>query len=158
MVWAEPCAVEPGSMPDVIVCHNIAGDRINLARVSGRDGRVLWDVTVSDGLRVMDLWSRLVGDLDGDGSNDAALLISRLPGSPQIFFSHTLFAVSLRTGKQLWSRELENGATPGELQFGDLDGDKRPDVIVPRRHHRRKNRHAENSRVRRARRQGSLEL
>ena len=52
--WATPCAVLPNGTPDLFVSHSIGPSSRNLARVSGRDGRVIWDLTLSENVFFLD--------------------------------------------------------------------------------------------------------
>ncbi len=130
--WVEPRTVEPGGKPDLIVRGSVPfGCR--LSRISGRDGRILWDVPFSDQMSsevFSGKQSHLFDDLDGDGCLDAlVVLYSDTAGEPV----YTLLAVSLRDGKRLWSQPLRfrfDIDSAGELRIGDVDGDKRPDVVA----------------------------
>ena len=128
--WAEPCVVEANGTPDVIVGLNVAGARCSLARVSGRDGRVRWEAALSDAKVGYGGWVRFFDDFDGDGSADALVLLPGVPNMPRS--DHALVAISLRTGKQLWSQELHYmfPSYAGEPHVGDVDGDGRPDVVT----------------------------
>ena len=133
--------------PDVIVRHGSPFVRIKsvdghaagptkprLTRVSGRDGRILWDVPLSEeqdpnnNIYVPDPG---FADLDGDGALDVVLALGGAPGTGRP--DHELRAVSLEEGRQLWSLHLDfknSFMTNPQLAVADLDGDKRPDVVV----------------------------
>ncbi len=129
--WVEPCVVEPHGAPDLIAGYSF-GQASRLARVSGRDGRIIWDVAVSENAFPAHLLGTPVrgfDDLDGDGGMDAvvgswSLSVSSPP------FSHRLVAVSLRDGKMLWSHAVGYDM-PNDLEIlvGDVNGDKRADVV-----------------------------
>ena len=130
VIWAEACVVEPKGRPDLIVSQYALLGRASLARVSGRDGRVLWEVELPDGRFRFADWPHFFGDLDGDGGLDALELIP-----PQGIGSgdHSLVAVSLRDGKRLWSANLTIGLPLGDWRkicVGDVDGDGRSEVVV----------------------------
>ncbi len=76
--WTEVRVVDANDKPDVIAGHGVPGGLYYLARVAGRDGRIVWDVAVSDGALRYGEWLRFFDDLDGDGGLDALVL---LPGS-----------------------------------------------------------------------------
>ena len=138
--------VEPGGAPDLIVCHRgsyfgpgaimpagaagVVWER--LARLSGRDGRVIWDVRLSEkdgGTSLVDVARRDEFDLDGDGGRDIVMGPS---GSPNVDESdRTLIAISLRDGKRIWSRPLENSfSTRFEIRVAAGEGPGRRNVIV----------------------------
>ena len=143
--WVEAQMVEPGGARDLLVRHGNTSlksgtapaarrppARPSLARISGRDGRVLWDVNLTDRLEPNDseyVPPQRFGDLDGDGALDMvqAIAPSTRGGDP----GFELLAVSLRDGKRLWSRPLRFQANfVGQIHLGDLDGDRRPEVAV----------------------------
>ncbi len=131
--WLEPRVIEPHGAPDLIVQSGL-GETARLARVSGRSGRILWDVDVSGERRVnrhIENPPHFVADLDGDGGLDCLTVLphsdpSELPG-------YILAAVSLRDGKLLWSRVVTlrgDFERLGDVRVGDIDGDKRCEVVV----------------------------
>jgi hypothetical protein len=148
--WVHPGAVEPGSAPDLLVRHGSPfvkpgskpppavgpfgrpTGRPHLARVSARDGRILWDVSLADGMPSFGNYyvpPAQFADLDGDGGLDALLVLPPIEsaGRPD----YTMVAVSLRDGKQLWSQPIRfYFAYVGQFHVGDLDGNRRPDVVV----------------------------
>ena len=98
----------------------------SLARLSGRDGQVLWDVVLSDKL-IDEQYGHSrdpqLGDLDGDGGTDAVVLLQSIamPNRVSISFSRHRW----RDGKRLWSRALRfERDNPSERCVGDLDGDR----------------------------------
>ena len=142
--------VEPSGTPDLFVRHGNpfvkpsstpnhgrraappGPGRPSLARVSGRDGRILWNVTLAEGV-TNELSSYVpppqFADLNGDGGLDALVTLPPITSAGQPEFK--LLAISLRDGKPLWSK------TPrfhvnffAAIHVGDLDGDKQPDVIL----------------------------
>ena len=72
-----------------------------------------------------------IADLDGDGALDAVVVIPGWSGTANP--DHELRAVSLRDGRVLWSLRLDFKfsfrASP-QLAVADLDGDKKPEVII----------------------------
>ncbi len=130
--WIEPRVVDANGKPDLIVGYSIQGSRCDLARVSGRDGRILWDVPISEDTTLALLFGkslRYFEDLDGDGGIDALVVLPRLTAFPR--HDYTTHAVSLRDGKRLWLQTLQfEFPFDGEIHVGDVDGDKRPDVVA----------------------------
>ncbi len=145
--WIEAVDVESKGTPDLLVRHNApfvdpgsaalppnAPALPRLARVSGRDGRILWDVLLSEHPEMNQVGVAPLpgfGDLDGDGGLDAVAVLRGSPGSKRP--DHELRAVSLRESKILWSLRLDfqNAfMTWPQLEVADLDGDKRPEIIV----------------------------
>ena len=139
-------SVEPTSPPDLFVRHGSPfvkpgttpppGARSfgmpSLARISGRDGRILWDIPLADGPSPDH--SQLVppdsvADLNGNGALDMVLIVPPIPGAGQP--EYVLRTISLRDGKRLWSLPLNFPYNSvGDFFVGDLDGDKRADVVV----------------------------
>jgi hypothetical protein len=134
-------AVEPGGPRDLLVCHwspftapgpqrfpgPASEGRPNLARISGRDGRVVWDVALAEYISP-DLYEYapplLFHDLNSDGALEALLVLPAPGGGP-----HKVLAVSLGNGKILWSKLLNHGSIiGGDVQVSDLDGDGRTEV------------------------------
>ena len=106
----------------------------HLARLSGREGRVLWDTTLSDRKLCKQVWNHpppFCDDLDGDGSLDALTdVYTTSTGSDCL---NELVAISLRDGKAIWSTGVNdqfNWDVRAFLAVADLDADKRPEVIV----------------------------
>jgi hypothetical protein len=145
--WAQARRIDPHSAPDVFVRHGNpfipsrpmtnqgAPTRPWLSRVSGRDGRILWSIALSD---EQDNPNNInyapapgFADLDGDGALDVVLVLPGGAGSGRP--DHELRAISLRDGSQLWSLRLDfkNAFNnPPELAVADLDGDGQPEVVV----------------------------
>ena len=144
-VWMGARAVERGGVADLFVRHTTDRQRViraaamasvigkpKLARISGRDGRLLWDVVLED----QPSWDSLkpdaplgFGDFDGDGGLDALFELphSRSGGGPE----KSLVALSLRHGRRLWSRVIRTEASGRFVACaGDIDGDSRPEVLV----------------------------
>ena len=105
-----------------------------LARVSGRDGRILWDIPLSEHQDPNNMgWlpEPSFADLDGDGALDVVVPLHASPGTGRL--NHELRAVSLRDGRLLWSLALDfknSFNTSPQVAVADLDGDKRPEVLV----------------------------
>ncbi len=143
---ADARMVEPGGAPDLIVCHRGsyiapgamapagAADivRERLARLSGRDGRIIWDISLSEkegGTSLVDVARLEDNDLDGDGGRDIVLGPSTSPNVDES--DRTLIAISLRDGRRIWSRPLENSfSTRFEILVAAGDGPDRRSVIV----------------------------
>jgi outer membrane protein assembly factor BamB len=132
--WTEALVAEPGGQPELIVSHgHMAG--VHLTRVSGRDGRIVWDTSISivmGGTPIPGKPVRFWDDLDGDGALDLLELIPTFSGfnvtGPA---AYTLLAFSLRDGKRLWSKVLHYKMfSTGDVRVGDLDGDGRPEVVT----------------------------
>ena len=112
--------IEPHGTPDVLVHY---GGRFvkpgsaplpksglwepRMARLSGRDGRIIWDIALLQ-QPTGDSWQNPpnpdFGDLDGDGALD---VVMELPSG----FAFQVLAVSLRDGKLLWSRRSDSRIT-----------------------------------------------
>ena len=128
----EACIVDGKGRSDLIVAQS--GDFGNgvcsLARVSGRDGRVLWEVELPQmGFTAGDL-PLFLEDLDGDGALDALAVVS--PGGIG-GGDHSAVAISLRDGKRLWTANVALGIPLSvwrRIRVGDVDGDKRAEVVV----------------------------
>ena len=121
--WFEPRIFRPGDPPDLLVHHRNpflkatktptppnpwAPAQERLARVSGRTGRVVWDVPVEDQpSQRRPGWPRppKIADLDGDGSPDTALIVRPMTAGGERS-SYELKTISLRDGASLWSRSL----------------------------------------------------
>ncbi len=144
--WVEARIVEPHGAPDVFVRHGSpflpsrpmtapAGPtKPRLARVSGRDGRILWDIPLSEQQEANQVGYVAppgFGDLDGDGALDVVMAVLGSPGTGNL--DHELKAVSLRDGRLLWSLRLDFKnpfQNSPQLAVADLDGDNRPEVVV----------------------------
>ena len=145
--WASTMIIEPAAAPDLVVCHSSpfapkappspgpgSPTRPHLARVSGRTGRLLWDVALTEEAAPQVQWSSLkpsFGDVDGDGALDVVSIVPT-PSGPQ-GFGCEVRAVSLRDGRLLWVYRLDSPPGPvdqPELVVADLDGDRRAEVVV----------------------------
>ncbi len=122
-MWSRPLIVEPGQPPDLLVRHaspflkasatplmgsNAMHDR--LARISGRTGRILWDVPLVDRFypaNLNNLPPPLVEDLDGDGVADLLFMTQdyRVPKNPP----YEIRVHSLHDGRLLWSHTIADG-------------------------------------------------
>jgi hypothetical protein len=130
--WTEARKVEAQGAPDLVVCYSV-GPVSRLARVSGRDGRIVWDVSLAQNT-IASLFrgtlARVFDDLDGDGGIDAVIVLPSFSTAGDPGFDFTMVVVSLRDGKQLWSQTLGNGWPDScQIRIGDVDGDKRPDIV-----------------------------
>jgi hypothetical protein len=118
-----------------------------LAWFSGRDGRVVRDIPLAQsepmwpgsayGVPPLDIPLLHFGDLDGDGSLDAVFVHSPARGGTLSLGSSQrdieVKAVSLGRGETLWSRRFpipNSGRHQLLLEVGDLDGDRRAEVLV----------------------------
>jgi hypothetical protein len=143
--WAGPKVIEPGGAPDLIVRHNSpflkasptpplnnAPMMPRLARLSGRTGRIVWDVPLADRAgkaQFGSLPSPTFEDLDGDGRLDALVIVTSTAGGDPA--SVDLKAVSLHDGRTLWSRHFEaNDSERPTLRIIDTDEPGRPGVAV----------------------------
>jgi len=143
--WDEVRVMEPHGAPDVLVRHGSpfaqpgpiplppgSHRKPHLARLSGRDGRILWDIPLAD--YPEQEWLSYIpppcfDDLDGDRALDTVQLIPPSPRAGQPDWELT--AVSLREGKRLWTQPLKTIFNSAPYIFaGDLDGDKRPEVVA----------------------------
>ena len=148
--WCEPRILRPGALPDLLVLHlnpflkptatptrpsSGAPVQERLARVSGRTGRVVWDVPVvekpSHPAPGWDVPLK-IADLDGDGGPDAALTVRPVVGDDRSAFE--LRAISLRDGMNIWSRILHYEGYKPEfptIEIGEGEGRTR-DGLRPR--------------------------
>jgi hypothetical protein len=123
VTWFEPRVIEPNAPPDLLVLHRSpflkatakptrpptnAPARERLARVSGRTGRVVWDIPLEEqpshqqpGLPRLPK----LDDLDGDGRLDAAVIVRQPAQTGQSKFE--LKVISLHDGARRWVRVLD---------------------------------------------------
>ncbi len=137
--------------PDLLVLHQLSWEsvswhwQVRLARLSGRDGRVKWDVPVVErearpdlrefgvgsatplysGVDLPVLSLRRYGDLDGDGELDVVLCVvlnstmrERLEQNPWRPFGDVrpeLRSISLRDGKTRWSHPIRSRSADASL-------------------------------------------
>ncbi len=107
-------------------------DRPHLARISGRDGRIIWDVPLTGRPTATPLnliQSPRFADLDGDA---LAEIILPVPSSDSgAVAGQDLAAFALRDGRRLWSRPFPQWSAGQEaIEVGDIDGDGPPEVVV----------------------------
>ncbi len=124
VTWAEPRVIEPGSAPDLVVLHRSpflapnptptvpspwGPTQQRLARVSGRTGRILWDIPLEEKPSHQQPGRRdeppRIADLDGDGALDTAMIVRRPPQPGQSEFD--LRVISLRDGASRWSQVVQ---------------------------------------------------
>ena len=125
--------------PDVLVLYNLFFRRSNrfdtqsrLARLSGRDGHVQWDVLLMEhlagGNRTMGFVHE-VADLDGDGGLEIVLLLKSFATKGPM--PRELRVLSLENGETRWRHKLiEGSGASAVFATGDLDGDARPEIVV----------------------------
>ncbi|HEX3448815.1 MAG TPA: VCBS repeat-containing protein, partial [Isosphaeraceae bacterium] len=103
-----------------------------LARLSSRDGRLIWDVLLAEykgGMKSRRDFVYEFADLDGDGSLEMVLLFNGKAPAGTVPFE--VRVLSLATGDTRWSHPLNPRAVGSPTcVVGDLDGDKRPEVVV----------------------------
>ena len=145
--WFLARAIEPQAAPDVFVRHGspfvagrptaISGGNsfsARLARISGRDGRIIWDIPLSelpDPNNAGNAPAPGFGDLNSDGVLDLVVVLPGWSGLGRP--DHEIKAVSLHDGSLLWSLRLDykySFRTVPQLAVADLDGDRRPEVLV----------------------------
>ncbi len=143
--WTEARVVEAHGRPDLIIRHG-GNTGLDLARVSGRDGRVVWETVIPDLLDVVlddGKPVRLLDDSAGESEFDVLLLCPQGGGMSANRTNptdYTLLAVSLRDGKRLWSRAVRSDwGYECLVRAGDLDGDKQPEVAVMALRSKRRN-------------------
>ncbi len=144
--WVDVRIVEPQARPDILVRHQNAfvpvgapppsavPSRSRLTRLSGRDGRIIWDIPLIDRERPSRsgrIEPGRFGDLDGDGVLDVVDAVE--PADAPAGTPMELRAISLADGKPLWTHPLEYKTHPSflpPLTVADLDGDGRAEVLV----------------------------
>ncbi len=103
-----------------------------LARISGRDGHVVWDVLLADyqgGANRPVGFIHEIADLDGGGDREIVVLLrakARIgTSSPEVR------VLSLTDGQTRWVHAFDSNAVASPaFAVGDVDGNGRPDVVV----------------------------
>jgi hypothetical protein len=144
--WVDVRVVEPQASPDILVRHQNAfvpvgapppsavPSRSRLTRLSGRDGRIIWDIPLIDRegpSRSGRIEPGGFGDLDGDGVLDLVEAVEPVGATDSTPME--LRAISLADGKPLWTHPLEYKTHPSflpPLAVADLDEDGRAEVLV----------------------------
>ncbi len=104
----------------------------HVTRISGRDGRILWDHPffweTGVATKAFEGLSQQVGDRDGDGDLDLVVAMAHTRKPESSWF--LLHAISLRDGKTRRTRpyRVEDLVSSG-FMVGDLDGDGRAEVV-----------------------------
>ena len=134
---------DPRGSPDVLVLYDLAflagsirgrifDSHSHLARLSGCDGGVIWDVLLAEhkgGLTKLMGFVHEVADLDGDGNLEIVLLLKSKAATGST--PRELRVLSLANGEMRWRHQLnQDAAGSAGLAVGDLDGDGRPEVIM----------------------------
>ena len=136
-------ACNPGGSPDVfLMYHSVppsAGEgprpvdrQSRLARISGRDGHVVWDVLLADypgGANRPVGFIHEIADLDGSGDREIVVLLRAKANfgtsSPE------LRVLSLTDGQTRWVHAFDpNAVASPAFAVGDVDGNGRLDVVV----------------------------
>jgi hypothetical protein len=145
--WMRAAAVKPGEPPDLFVRH--AGQFLSsptgnatsgnqpmiprLARISGRDGRIRWDVPLTEDQEAANQGQPdpVFADFDGDGTLELVMVNSIVP--PTGILNREIKVLALDDGRLIWSDRAEltnNFMAYAQLATADLDGDQRPEVIT----------------------------
>jgi predicted Ser/Thr protein kinase len=134
------CPSHGRDQPDVLAFYDtpfnqsVSGlyQQTRLARLSGQDGRVVWDVLIAEhkkGQYRLMWFVHEFGDLDGAGGPEIVL---RLHGTSAAATSgFELRALSLADGSTLWGAPVgAPGAGQPAFRLGDLDGDGRAEAVI----------------------------
>jgi outer membrane protein assembly factor BamB len=133
-------ACNPGGAPDVFLTYDLfllpgtgrVDRQCRLARISGRDGRVVWDVFLADyqgGPNKPVGFVHEIADLDGRGDHEIVVLL----GAKANFgtTSPELRVLSLTDGQARWIHAFDPNAVGSPVfAVGDVDGNGRLDVVV----------------------------
>ncbi len=155
--WHETRVIEPGALPDLFVRRLTSGPsmvllgsgpvtplELRLARISGRTGRAVWDVTLRDVPWAVgrqspgadDSSPPLLVDLDGDGSLDRAS-IGEPPYTGPGMSGNFVSVTSTRDGRVLWPRSGPLGSRDLGVELIeslDLDGERHRALVVKYNH------------------------
>jgi hypothetical protein len=73
-------------------------------------------------------WSVAIGDLDGDGKPDLAV-VNNASNTVSVF-RNTATSGSIGSGSFAAKQDFTTGTNPGSVAIGDLDGDGKPDLVL----------------------------
>ncbi len=118
----------PGSVPPLAAMER----QSRVARLSGRDGRVVWDVLLADyrgRVGRPDHFDQQGADLDGDGALELVVLFES--SAPAGIGPVELRVLSAATGETRWSHPLDSRAGGlAAFAVGDLEADGHSEVIL----------------------------
>jgi tRNA A-37 threonylcarbamoyl transferase component Bud32/outer membrane protein assembly factor BamB len=139
-IYAHACS--PGGSPDVFLMHHLSllrpalgpvDSQYRLARLSGRDGRVIWDVLLAEYLGGANRpvgFIHEIADLDGSGDREIVVLL-RAKAAIGGTSSPELRVLSLTDGQTRWVHAFDpNVVASPAFAIGNVDGNGRLDVVV----------------------------
>jgi outer membrane protein assembly factor BamB len=135
-------ACNPGGSPDVLLVYDLwfhpsrlpgpIDRHCRLARISGRDGHVVWDVLLAEyqgGANRPIGFLHEIADLDGNGDYEIVVLL--LAKATAGTTSPELRVLSLMDGRTRWAHAFDpNAVASPAFAVGDIDGNGGPDVVV----------------------------